>query len=179
MNFRAIFLFVFMLLAVAVAFPSDENRSRRDVAESVKSAASDAKKAISDAGAAVVDAFKPTEKSTKDKIVDSVKNIVEISSKLTMESQERIEDPSYLPSDLDRPTTPESEDSEFIQLDELLNPDRYLTKENNIKEMQSKAIALLFGKPKQLPNNNESQYVVQAITENIFKLTWKVIQPRA
>ncbi|CAK1584458.1 unnamed protein product [Parnassius mnemosyne] len=75
MNFRAIFLFVFMLLAVAIAFPSEENRSRRDVAESVKSAASDAKEAVSDAGAAVVDAVTPTEKSTKDKIVDSVKNV--------------------------------------------------------------------------------------------------------
>ncbi|CAG4954121.1 unnamed protein product [Parnassius apollo] len=106
-------------------------------------------------------------KGDKEKIFEnSIQIQVDISSKLTMESQERIEeseneslfggdfsdrDPPYLPSNLDRPTTPESDDSEFIQLDELLNPDRYLTKENNIKEMRSKAIALLFGKTKQLP----------------------------
>ncbi|CAG5049012.1 unnamed protein product [Parnassius apollo] len=75
MNFRAIFLFVFMLVAVAVALPSQENRLRRDAADSVKSAASDAKEAVSDAGAAVADAVTPTEKSTVDKVVDSVKNV--------------------------------------------------------------------------------------------------------
>ncbi|CAG5049009.1 unnamed protein product [Parnassius apollo] len=76
MNFRAIFLFVFTLVAVAVAFPSQENRLRRDAADSVKSAASDAKEAVSDAGAAVADAVTPTEKSTTDKVVDSVKNML-------------------------------------------------------------------------------------------------------
>ncbi|XP_069356033.1 uncharacterized protein [Maniola hyperantus] len=119
---------------------------------------------------------------------------VDISSKQTMENHEPTEeseneslfdgdfsdqDPSYLPADLHHPTTSESEDSELIQLDELLNPDRCLNKKENIKEMRSKAIALLFGKPKQLPKNNESQCVAQTITEDIFKLTWKVIQPRS
>ncbi|CAK1584460.1 unnamed protein product [Parnassius mnemosyne] len=75
MNFRATFLIGFLLVVVAVAFPSDENRSKRDVMDSVKSATNDASKAISDAGDAVVDAVKPTEKSAKDKLVDGVKNI--------------------------------------------------------------------------------------------------------
>ncbi|CAG5049000.1 unnamed protein product [Parnassius apollo] len=75
MNFRATFLIGFLLVVAAVAFPSEENRAKRDVMDSVKSAWGDVTKAMSDAGDSVANAFNPTEKSALDKMVDGVKNV--------------------------------------------------------------------------------------------------------
>ncbi|CAG5049027.1 unnamed protein product [Parnassius apollo] len=67
MNFRALFLFVFLLVVAAAAFPSEGNRLRRDVAEDAKTAAADAKKAAAKVADDAAAAIKPTEKSTSRK----------------------------------------------------------------------------------------------------------------
>ncbi|CAG5049006.1 unnamed protein product [Parnassius apollo] len=75
MKFRATFLIGFLLVVAAVAFPSKENRSKRDVMDSVKSTWGDMTQAMSDAGDSIANAFSPTEKSALDKMVDGIKNI--------------------------------------------------------------------------------------------------------
>ncbi|KAL0820554.1 hypothetical protein ABMA28_006402 [Loxostege sticticalis] len=77
MDFRLIVL-VFVALIIAVfAHPSEDSiiRERRDVMDTMKSAWNDVVKTLSDAGDAVVHVFKPTEKSTLDKIADGVKSL--------------------------------------------------------------------------------------------------------
>lgn len=56
-------------------YPSDENRAKRDVMESMKNAWTEMVRTLSDAGDAVVHVFKPTEKSVIDKMVDGVKSL--------------------------------------------------------------------------------------------------------
>lgn len=57
--------------------PSESNRERRDVMDSMKNAWGDVVKTLSDAGDAVVHVFKPTEKSTIDKMADGIKSLAQ------------------------------------------------------------------------------------------------------
>lgn len=50
-------------------------RSRRDVMETMKGAWNEVVRTLSDAGDAVVNVFKPTEKSIIDKVSDGVKGL--------------------------------------------------------------------------------------------------------
>ncbi|CAK1584457.1 unnamed protein product [Parnassius mnemosyne] len=75
MNFRATVLIGFLLVVAAVAFPSEENRAKRDVMDSVKSTWGDMTQAMSNAGDSIANAFNPTEKSAIDKMVDGIKNV--------------------------------------------------------------------------------------------------------
>ncbi|CAH2266995.1 jg6694 [Pararge aegeria aegeria] len=64
--------------AVVSALPTEsEDRQKRDVLESMKTAWTDVVKTLSDAGDAVVNVFKPTEKSIVDKIADGVKGLAD------------------------------------------------------------------------------------------------------
>lgn len=57
------------------SMPSEQSRDKRDVVESMKNAWTEMVRTLSDAGDAVVHVFKPTEKSTLDKMADGIKNI--------------------------------------------------------------------------------------------------------
>lgn len=56
------------------SFENNE-RSKRDVMETMKGAWNEVVRTLSDAGDAVVNVFKPTEKSIIDKVADGVKGI--------------------------------------------------------------------------------------------------------
>ncbi|CAH2042444.1 unnamed protein product, partial [Iphiclides podalirius] len=78
MDFRSALLVGLFFLITIAAFPSgrsEVDRSKRDVMESMKNAWGDMVKTLGEAGDAVVHVFKPTEKSTIDKMVDSVKSV--------------------------------------------------------------------------------------------------------
>ncbi|KPJ05770.1 hypothetical protein RR46_02292 [Papilio xuthus] len=64
-----------ILIVMVSAFPTDEIRSKRDVMESMKNAWTEMVQTLSSASDAVVHVFKPTEKSTIDKMVDGVKSL--------------------------------------------------------------------------------------------------------
>lgn len=64
------------MIATALAMPS-EVRERRDVMDSMKDAWGDMVKTLSNAGDAVVHVFKPTEKSTLDKMADGIKGLTQ------------------------------------------------------------------------------------------------------
>ncbi|CAB3227438.1 unnamed protein product [Arctia plantaginis] len=75
MGYRLSVFFCIMLIVIVAANPFEQiglGREKRDVMDSTKNAATEAAKALNDAGEAVVNVFKPTEKSTIDKIADSV-----------------------------------------------------------------------------------------------------------
>lgn len=55
----------------------NNERSRRDVMETMKGAWNEVVRTLSDAGDAVVNVFKPTEKSVLDKVADEVKGLTQ------------------------------------------------------------------------------------------------------
>lgn len=67
-------MFVSVYPLPGMSFKSNE-RSRRDVMETMKGAWNEVVRTLSDAGDAVVNVFKPTEKSIIDKVSDGIKGI--------------------------------------------------------------------------------------------------------
>ncbi|CAB3251073.1 unnamed protein product [Arctia plantaginis] len=75
MGYRLSVFFCIMLIVIVAANPFEQiglGREKRDVMDSTKNAATEVAKTLNDAGEAVVNVFKPTEKSTIDKIADAV-----------------------------------------------------------------------------------------------------------
>ncbi|CAH2042445.1 unnamed protein product, partial [Iphiclides podalirius] len=75
MGFRPVLFFCLFLLITIAAFPSEADRSKRDVAEDVKNASNDMGKTIGNLKDSVIHVFEPTEKSPIDKMEDSLKSI--------------------------------------------------------------------------------------------------------
>ncbi|CAH2089595.1 unnamed protein product [Euphydryas editha] len=78
MDYRLVF-FICICFALYVSASSlvSDNRSKRDVMESMKNAWDEVVKTLTDAGDAVVHVFKPTEKSIVDKMADRVKSLTQ------------------------------------------------------------------------------------------------------
>lgn len=70
-----------ILIAIVAAIPFEGvevvREKRSDVMDSMKNAWTEVVKTLSDAGDAVVHVFKPTEKSTIDKLTDGIKGLTQ------------------------------------------------------------------------------------------------------
>ncbi|CAB3234945.1 unnamed protein product [Arctia plantaginis] len=80
MDYRLSAFFCVILIVIVAAIPYEQvkvDREKRDVIDSMKNAWTEVVKTLTDAGDAVVHVFKPTERSTLDKLADSVKGLTQ------------------------------------------------------------------------------------------------------
>ncbi|CAK1588598.1 unnamed protein product [Parnassius mnemosyne] len=81
-------------------------------------------------------------------------------------------DPTYHPENQQAPPS-DSDDSELINLEELLNPDLVYTAEKNKNIQRRKCIHMLFG------NKSESRQIAELVMFDIFEHSWKILKPQS